>query len=298
MTSLNFFNSPCPTTILCSMTKFTNKAMAVRWAVLSAPLWPIFAWRRSKSPQSVIHPFPPKFRKGTLTIVFASLEKTTSQPSMIHKIQLTQTSRLPSRPNATGRSPFSTLWSPVEMESSLLMFIGSPPIQTDILIPNTNFNSQHDSQHKVSTASTLLHRALNLPNFSEGKKRELNYVHAALVSNGYPSKFISNIQAKKLDPQQQMYPQRNLLECFSRWLNQPSHTSFASLPYIKGVTEPLTRGLKKHDVTVINKPFTTLQQQFPAPKFRPSTESQTNVVYKIPCTNCWWYIILGKLAEL
>ena len=67
-----------------------------------------------------------------------------------------------------------------------------------------------------------------------------------------------------------------------------SLTSFASLPYIKGVTEPLTRVLKNHDVTVVNKPFATLQQQFPAPKFRPSMESQTNVVYKIPCTNCSW----------
>ena len=70
-----------------------------------------------------------------------------------------------------------------------------------------------------------------------------------------------------------------------------SHKSFASLPYIKGVTEPLTRILKKHDVTVVNKPFTTLQQQFPAPKFRSSMESQTNVVYKIPCTNCSWCYI-------
>ena len=71
-----------------------------------------------------------------------------------------------------------------------------------------------------------------------------------------------------------------------------SRRSFASLPYIKGipVTEPLTRVLKKH-VTVANKPFTTLQQQFPAPKFRPSMESQTNVVYKIPCTNCSWCYI-------
>ena len=70
-----------------------------------------------------------------------------------------------------------------------------------------------------------------------------------------------------------------------------SRKSFASLPYIKGVTEPLTRVLKNHDVTVVNKPFTALQQQFPAPKFRPSMESQTNVVYKIPCTNCSWCYI-------
>ena len=46
-----------------------------------------------------------------------------------------------------------------------------------------------------------------------------------------------------------------------------SRKSFASLPYIKGVTEPLTRVLKKHDISVINKPMNSLQQQFPAPKF-------------------------------
>ena len=70
-----------------------------------------------------------------------------------------------------------------------------------------------------------------------------------------------------------------------------SRKSFTSLPYIKGVTEPLTLVLKKHDVTVVNKPFTTIQQQFPAPKFQPSIESQTKIVYKIPCTNCLWCYI-------
>ena len=42
-----------------------------------------------------------------------------------------------------------------------------------------------------------------------------------------------------------------------------SHKSFMSLLYIKGVTEPLSHVLKKHDISVINKPMTTLQQQFP-----------------------------------
>ena len=57
---------------------------------------------------------------------------------------------------------------------------------------------------------------------------------------------------------------------------------------LKGVTEPLTRALKKHDVTVVNKPSTTLQQQFPALKFQPLVESQTN---KISCTKCLWCYI-------
>ena len=155
------------------------------------------------------------------------------------------------------------------------------PTHTDRYL---DFYSHHNRQHKVSTASSLLHRALNLPNSSEGKKRELNYVQAALaLSKAYT--------LERLELLQQMFPWRNSLECFSRWLNQPSHASLLLLSLnIKGVTEPLTRILKKHDVTVVNKPFTTLQQQFPVPKFRPSMESQTNV-YKIPCTNCSWCYI-------
>ena len=78
-----------------------------------------------------------------------------------------------------------------------------------------DFNSHHDKKHKESTAATLLHRALNLPNTSEGKERELNHVYAALESNGYPSKFIRDLQNKKKLDHRQIYPLRNLLECFS-----------------------------------------------------------------------------------
>ena len=70
-----------------------------------------------------------------------------------------------------------------------------------------------------------------------------------------------------------------------------SHNSFASLPYIKGVTEPLTRVLKRHEIAVVNKPLKTLQQEFPIPKSRPQFTSQPDVVYKIPCGNCLWSYI-------
>ena len=53
-----------------------------------------------------------------------------------------------------------------------------------------------------------------------------------------------------------------------------SRNSFVSLPYIKGVTEPLTRVLKKHEITVVNKPLKTLQQEFPIPKSRPPSTLQ------------------------
>ena len=96
------------------------------------------------------------------------------------------------------------------------------------------------------------------------------------------------------------YPQRNLLQCFSRWLNQPSHASLSlPPPYIKGVTELLTRALKKHrdDVTVLNKPFTTHNNS--------SQHRNSGLRWNLRPTSCIKFpvqilrgVILGKLAEL
>ena len=76
---------------------------------------------------------------------------------------------------------------------------------------------------------------------------------------------------------------------FFKWAD-PSDTSlgFACLPYIRGLSEPLTRLLRKNDIRVVSKPAKTLQQEFPSPKFRQPLDLQCNVVYKIPCADCSW----------
>ena len=67
----------------------------------------------------------------------------------------------------------------------------------------------------------------------------------------------------------------------------------ACLPYISGLTEPLTRLLRNDGIRVVTKPRKTLQQEFPSPKFRSPIDSQTNVVYRIPCNHydCPWNYI-------
>ncbi len=67
------------------------------------------------------------------------------------------------------------------------------PTHTDRYL---DFNSHHELKHKISTASTLLNRALNLPSTAEGVRKELTYVSNALKSNGYPSATISKILRK------------------------------------------------------------------------------------------------------
>ena len=116
----------------------------------------------------------------------------------------------------------------------------------DIYRKPTHTDRYLDYRQKASTASTLLHRALSLPNSSEGKKRELNYVHAALESKGYPSKFIKIIHVKRTRSSTTNVSPEELVGMFFKMVEPTeSRKSFASLPYIKGVTEPLTRVLKK-----------------------------------------------------
>ena len=66
------------------------------------------------------------------------------------------------------------------------------PTHTDRYL---DFKSHHDKKnpHKISTTATLLHRATNTPNTAEGKAIERKKVFEALMSIGYPRKFITDV---------------------------------------------------------------------------------------------------------
>ena len=161
------------------------------------------------------------------------------------------------------------------------------PTHTDRYL---DFNSHHDIRHKISTAKTLFHCAISLPTTDEDRTRELNHISKTLETNGYPKKLISTVRNMKTINKTPT-PEELMKEFFD--LIEPSEkpTGFAVLPYIRGLTEPLTRILNKYDITVTNKALRTLQQQFPSQKFRVSPEQETNVVYQILCADCGWNYI-------
>ena len=159
------------------------------------------------------------------------------------------------------------------------------PTHTDLYL---DFSSHHAKEHKISTASTLLFRASNLPSSFKGKIRETNHVKAVLEANGYPSAVIFNILNKK-PPPSIVPPPEELVSMFFKWADSSNtYQGFACLPYISGLTEPLTRLCRKNDIRVVNKPLKTLQQEFPSPKFRQPSDLQCNVVYKIPWNGIKW----------
>ena len=104
-----------------------------------------------------------------------------------------------------------------------------------------------------------------------------------MESKAYPKSFISNILKKKPPPETTPSPEE-LVGMFFRWADPPnSYRSFAVLPYIKGLTEPLTRLLRNKGIQTTSRPLKTLQQEFVSPKSRPPVDQQDKITrFRVP----------------
>ena len=72
--------------------------------------------------------------------------------------------------------------------NSISINVYRKPTHTDCYL---DYASHHDMRHKICTATTLIHRSLNLPTTDDSKSEELKHVSVALASNGYPKTVIS-----------------------------------------------------------------------------------------------------------
>ena len=58
------------------------------------------------------------------------------------------------------------------------------------------------------------------------------------------------------------------------------------LPYVKGVTERVSRIMRNHNISTAMKPHNTLRNQLVHPKDKREPKNITNAIYEIPCLNC------------
>ena len=123
---------------------------------------------------------------------------------------------------------------------------------------------------------------------TRNKEKRLNlFVSPTLYESIITPKII--LKKKSSTQRTNSIPKPEELVCmFFKWAAPSDFFNYAVLPYINGISQPLTRLLRKHDIRVVNKPLKILQQEFPSPKSRPPIDLQPNVVYKISCADCPW----------
>ena len=115
---------------------------------------------------------------------------------------------------------------------SLIVNVYRKPTHTDRYL-------DYSSQHKISTARTLLHRAPLLPNTNEGKQQEKHHVLDALRSNGYPKIFLDKVEKRRARKTGFVPSPEELVRMFFENVEPKNNSNYAVLPYINGLTEPL-----------------------------------------------------------
>ena len=130
------------------------------------------------------------------------------------------------------------------------------PTHTDKYL---HHDSHHRLQHKLSVLSTLFDRAEKIPSSNKGKSRERKHVLRVLRDNGYPFTFIKSYDNKRKRrhtdntnanvhiPRTCVNNRGNPAECVA--------SSCVTLPYVKGVTEKVSRVLRRENIKVINAPL-------------------------------------------
>ena len=130
-------------------------------------------------------------------------------------------------------------------------------------------NSHQPLQHKFGVIRTLRHRSNTVITEMEDKEKEDAHLKRVLSISGYPQ-WTWQLPSSKTNKSP---PTRAI-------------KGVISMPYIQGITEPLTRYMRAQGVMVHPKPHSKLRDLLVAPKDPINTLDKTGVVYQISCGDC------------
>nr|VZI01498.1 unnamed protein product [Spirometra erinaceieuropaei] len=130
-----------------------------------------------------------------------------------------------------------------------------------------NFNSNHPISHKRSCVRTLFRRVETHCSEPEDKVAESQYLRRVFRENGYPRNFVNQCLRKRDERQ-----------------NRADPKFWRAIPYIKNVSEAVSRLLAPLGVGVAHRPEATMRRQVMRPKDPLPRQETSGVVYRIWCS--------------
>ncbi|BHF77868.1 hypothetical protein SprV_0602097800 [Sparganum proliferum] len=143
-----------------------------------------------------------------------------------------------------------------------------------------NFNSNHPISHKRSCVRTLYRRAETHCSEPEDKIAESQYLRRVFRENGYPHNFV-NWCMRKRDERQ----------------NRADPKFWRAIPYIKNVSEAVSRLLAPLGVRIAHRLEVTMRRQVMRPKDPRPRQETSGVVYRIWCS-CGQSNYVGETGRL
>lgn len=134
-----------------------------------------------------------------------------------------------------------------------------------------NFNSYHSFQQKINIIKNLKNRALRLSHPDYHRKNLLS-IKRYLIKNEYPHRLINKILFKT-DNQRKT----NVTKQQNR---------YCKIPYVQNLSERLARDLRDDNISIAFKNENTTKRLFSKLKTPTPRDLESNVIYKIPCSQC------------
>ncbi|BHF82906.1 hypothetical protein SprV_0802604500 [Sparganum proliferum] len=127
-----------------------------------------------------------------------------------------------------------------------------------------NFNSNHPISHKRTCVRTLYRRVETHCSEPEDKVAESQYLRRDFRENGYPRNFVNRCMRKRDERQ-----------------NRADPKFWRAIPYIKNVSEAVSRLLAPLGVGFAHRPEATIKRQVMRPKDPLPRQETSGVVYRI-----------------
>nr|VZH95334.1 unnamed protein product [Spirometra erinaceieuropaei] len=125
-----------------------------------------------------------------------------------------------------------------------------------------HFNSNHPLSHKRSCVRTLFQRVETHCSTPEDKRAERLYLVNLFSANGYPRHFIERSRRRP---------------------NEQQPAVWRAIPYVKGVSEAVSRLVQPTRVGVAHRPQGTIRRRLMQPKDALPPAETSAVIYKINC---------------
>ena len=133
---------------------------------------------------------------------------------------------------------------------------------TDRVLDQTSYNP---TSHKATTVWTLTRTAQIAYDSDNSLINDIKHLNTVFIKNNYNRDFIE--RSTNIRP-------------------NDSHTTTATVPYIRGTSETIAHKLWPYKIRVAHKPIFTLQHLLPNVKGKDKPEDRPGAVYKIHCSDC------------
>jgi len=112
------------------------------------------------------------------------------------------------------------------------------------------------------------------------RKTKLDHIRSVLKDNNYPVTFIKSCEDSILSSKKDVAPVNS-----SKSKKSADEVRIV-LPYIRGISEKISRVLRSNNLQVAHRPISKMGDLFPRPKDVKDLIHKTGVVYKIKCSHC------------